>query len=233
MPEPAFAMSGCPSFTLKEVDAVAIEGSKSLWIPTTCIVENTKYIKISKWDRGFCKFATGQTMERRSGKTSNSVNYQCLDSLLKLRRQACNSALRKALAEAEAAEERPTMILTKRQKKDTQARESDRAIAGHSVYLDTPETQRTASVRMQVLWSVQSADLWVEYSQANLEYLRSCIMDEKATQALGRTRKRKAGEARNLLADDSQHLEDSQEPEGEGADGEAEEPPAMESQGSD
>ena len=227
MPEPAFAMSGCPSFTLKEVDAVAIEGSKSLWIPTTCIVENTKYIKISKWDRGFCKFATGQTMERRSGKTSNSVNYQCLDSLLKLRRQACNSALRKALAEAEACEERPTMSL-RGKKKETQARESDRAIAGHSVYLDTPETQRTASVRMQVLWSVQSPDLWVEHTQVNLEYLRSCIMDEKEAQALGRTRKRKAGETQDS-PDESQNVEDSQDPEEQVA-----EPPAVEeSHGSD
>ena len=217
-------MSDRPSFTLKEVDAVEVQGSKSLWIPTTCTVENTKFIKISKWDRGFCKFATGQTMERRSGKQSNSVNYQCLDSLLKLRRQACNSALRKALAEAEACEERPTMSL-RGKKKDTQARESDRAIAGHSVYLDTPETQRTASVRMQVLWSVQS-DLWVEYTQVNLEYLRSCILDEKEAQALGRTRKRKADEAHGSQADESQNVEDSQERD--------EEPPAVEeSQGSD
>ena len=217
-------MSDRPSFTLKEVDAVEVQGSKSLWIPTTCTVENTKFIKISKWDRGFCKFATGQTMERRSGKQSNSVNYQCLDSLLKLRRQACNSALRKALAEAEACEERPTMSL-RGKKKDTQARESDRAIAGHSVYLDTPETQRTASVRMQVLWSVQS-DLWVEYTQVNLEYLRSCILDEKEAQALGRTRKRKADEAHDSQADESQNVEDSQERD--------EEPPAVEeSQGSD
>ena len=220
-------MSDRPSFTLKEVDAVEVQGSKSLWIPTTCTVENTKFIKISKWDRGFCKFATGQTMERRSGKQSNSVNYQCLDSLLKLRRQACNSALRKALAEAEACEERPTMGLRVK-KKDTQARESDRAIAGHSVYLDTPETQRTASVRMQVLWSVQSPDLWVEYTQVNLEYLRSCIMDEKEAQALGRTRKRKAGETQDS-PDESQNVEDSQDPEEQVA-----EPPAVEeSQGSD
>ena len=39
-------MSDRPSFTLKEVDAVEVQGSKSLWIPTTCTVENTKFIKI-------------------------------------------------------------------------------------------------------------------------------------------------------------------------------------------
>ena len=170
-------------------------------------------------------------MERRGGKQSNSANYQCLDSLLKLRRQACNSALRKALSEAEACEERPNMSLRVK-KKDTQARESDRAIAGHSVYLDTPETQTTASVRMQVLWSVQSSDLWVEYTQVNLEYLRSCIMDEKEAQALGRTRKRKADETKDSQAEESQNKEDSPEPEDDAIEGDAH-PAVEESQGSD
>ncbi|CAK9056484.1 unnamed protein product [Durusdinium trenchii] len=45
-------------------------------------------------------------MERRAGKEVKSINYKCLDELLRLRQQACNAALKRALSEVDAAEER-------------------------------------------------------------------------------------------------------------------------------
>ena len=198
---PLFARAAClrdrmefPPMKFETLDAVTVDGQKR-WIPEVKVLDGRKFVKIQKWDRGFCLFATGATMERRSGKASNSANLQCIDSLVRLRRQACNIALQRALRVAQESDSAPP-AQKKKVTKPVLAREVDHVVAGPIVDLDTE-----CGHRMSVLWSVQTPYVWVEFTEANLQWLRQAVAKDRSQEARGRTRSARARVSKGKAAE--------------------------------
>ena len=173
-----------PAFELQVLDAVVVKGQKR-WIPDIKVIDGRKFLKVQKCDRGFCLFATGATMERRAGRTTNSTNLKCIDQLVELRRAACNEAFQRALRAAAESDAAPP-VHRRKNPKVAVARETDHVIGGSIVQVQTP-----CGFCMSPLWSVQTLHVWVKFTRENLEWLRQAVLRDQSTEARGRTRSAK------------------------------------------
>ena len=47
-------------------DVTVIEHGKTTWIPTTKVINNIKFIQLSKWNRDFVRFVGGKGLDFRN-----------------------------------------------------------------------------------------------------------------------------------------------------------------------
>ena len=138
------------------IDAVWY-GDKKPWLPSVQLCDGKKYVSVSKWNPGFVKFATGKCMERRRGKVQNTCNLAILDRLRAARKEACNARVQTAIEEAMAADQSLPDEPRKKKQRAQPARDCDHLMCGNVV------TVIVDGYQMDVLWSVTSSVVWVEF----------------------------------------------------------------------
>eukprot|EP00439_Symbiodinium_sp_Y106_P061854 s1534_g9.t1 len=194
--------------------AVCIEGAglkKKSWQPAVQTVSGCSYLKLNKWDRYLTQFVTGKGMRLHCNKEHN-INVQWFHTMVELRRGACQESLSKVILQAAEAEGTPAP------KKIRQATQQDEYLAGRTVKVQAPcvESQDGEVVhdglQMQMLWGIKGADLWVELTEANLQYVRLAIQhspsftppEKKRARggASPRKRRKRGPKSRAVLRDD-------------------------------
>ena len=203
-------------FECRTVDAVYFVASKKPWIPQTKIVEGKKFICISKWDAGFVKFATGKSMERRASKPNNTGNFDILDEIKRLRLESCNAKVQSLIAEASV--DLPEEPKAKKQKQQHKARDSDYVIGGTWISVALPPKDGVPGHTMDVLWSVTSPVVWMEYTIENLQYLKTIVQSPDASKgrarpAKGQGTKAKKRKVPEQAAELAAHAEPAEVPE--------------------
>lgn len=153
-----------------EKKVVVSNDFKSNWVPETQEVEGVFFMKVSKWDRSFVRFCTGQALQF-SGGPRQDVNVSFLEVIQRLRTSAVDAAVKRVFDDEAGARK------TKRVRK---ARLSDRDLVPPVLSMQCPEIRRgdllVPSLHIQVLFGVKNSDLWVEASAPVLEYLRHGVL---------------------------------------------------------
>ena len=167
---------------LAMIDAVWY-GDKKPWLPSVQLCDGKKYVCVSKWNPGFVKFATGKCMERRRGKVPNTCNLAILDRLRAARKEACNARVQTAIEEAMAADQSLPDEPRKKKQRAQPARDCDHLMCGNVV------TVIVDGYQMDVLWSVTSSVVWVEFTTANLAFLQRACRDPEASKGRSRAPK--------------------------------------------
>ncbi|CAL1156577.1 unnamed protein product [Cladocopium goreaui] len=162
------------SFQCRTVDAIYFGKGKKPWIPQTKVVDDKKFICIHKG-------------ERRKDKPSNTGNFGVLDEIKKLRYETCNARMQAIIAEASA--DLPDDPKARKQKQKQTARDSDHVIGGAWIPLTMPPKEGIAGHTMNVIWSVTSPQIWMEYTIENLEYLRAVLRSPVASKGRSRPAK--------------------------------------------
>lgn len=145
------------------------------------------------------------TTERRKGKVANTCNLAVIDELRAERKNACDRLLQAAIQEAQEADQCQPEEPTRKKQKLQKARDCDHLMRSRIVTLTLRNHQ------LDVLWSVTSPVVWIEYTVANLSFIRDACKAPDA--AKGRSRAPR-GQRRLAKATSSGQLEraDSQEP---------------------
>ena len=179
---------------IREVVAVTGGGlkKKKPWLPETKEVEECRFVKLSKWDPAFTIFCSGKAMQLRKDKDLHHCNVEGFNTLLDLRRTACNQLYAAQVRQAAASAGDPLPAKLRK------AREQDQYIAGRIVTMHCPRLAYSEEclpeIDMKVLWSVSSPEIWVELLPENLAYVSLAIrksLAEMATEAPPVRRKRK------------------------------------------
>ena len=158
-------------------------GDKKPWLPSVQLCDGKKYVCVSKWNSGFVKFATGKSMERRQGKVQNTCNLAILDRIRAARKEACNARVQAAIEEAMAADQQLPDEPRKKKQRVQPARDCDHIMCGNVV------TVIVDGYQMNVLWSVTSSVVWVEFTTANLAFLQRACRDPDAPKGRSRAPK--------------------------------------------
>ncbi|CAE7038267.1 unnamed protein product [Symbiodinium sp. CCMP2592] len=153
---------------------------KQPWLPDVQTVGGVEYIKLHKWDRDLTLFSTGTPLNfaATGRRPAHNINVQWFEDTKRLRREACDAAVRKIIADAAEAEGKPVPPRIR------PAREEDQFLVGKTVMLDCPDIldqhdQVLQPARqIQFLWGTTS-DLFMELNEDNLAYIR-CAIKESA-----------------------------------------------------
>lgn len=126
-------------------------------------------MKLSKLDRGLCSLVLGRSMQWHSRRDKVTLRCQWFQDMADARRQSCQQALNHQIAEnaRESGHERPTNMRP--------VRSDDAYLVGDSVVVQVPAVGDLPSRHMRLLWICKSADLWVELSKDNIEYVAAAI----------------------------------------------------------
>ena len=215
-----FQVAHMAGFECRTVDAVYFAQGKKPWIPQTKIVEGKKFICISKWDAGFVKFATGKSMERRASKPNNTGNFDILDEIKRLRLESCNAKVQSLIAEASV--DLPQEPKAMKQKQQHKARDSDYVLGGIWISVPLPPKDGVPGHTMNVLWSVTSPVIWMEYTIENLQYLKTIVQSPDASKGRARPAKGQGTKAKKRkvpepAAEVAAHAKPAEVPAGGGA----------------
>ena len=135
-------------------------------------VANTKddshgrpYIKLSKFDRSFVYFCLGKGMDLES---QRSANVQGFDALMQRRKAASVQAVHRAL-ETENS-----------QGKKRKVRDEDKELVDDHVTIELDELTTNdgrvcGGFGARVLWGLDSSTLWLELTEANMEFMRVMV----------------------------------------------------------
>lgn len=158
--------------TIETVVCISEKDNKKKWFPSHKEVEGVQYIKLEKFERGFCLFATGRALELTKERKVNHCNVQGYWDLLEARDEACQQLFQRHLQHA-------AELVGEKLEKCRRAREQDQYIAGRTVLATLPridkEPWQHPGLSMRMLWSVKSPDIWIELTEENLDYVRRCI----------------------------------------------------------
>ena len=162
---------------LKMFTAVCLSGGniKGVWMPETQTVSGFTFIRLSKWCKKLTQYVTGKAMNLHQQRPINSINVQWFITMQELRRQACNEALKRVIVQAAEAEG------SKIPEKIRPARQEDEFIAGRTVIVTPPaiegsDDEAVAPQQLRLLWVLKSADIWVELTIPNMEYVKRAIL---------------------------------------------------------
>jgi hypothetical protein len=154
------------------------------WVPDSQEVEGATFMRISKWDRNFVRFCTGQAL-LFSGGTRRDVNVSFIEVLQRLRTSVVDSAVAKAFTDEEGGRKR---------KRSRKARVCDRDLVPSILSIDCPEIRRgellVPAMTMRILFGIKNHDLWIEALPANLEYIRHGVVSALDAEETGRKWKR-------------------------------------------
>jgi len=150
-----------------------IRQGKRQWFPTTQVCGGRTYVKISKCDRALCHLVLGQSMQRHSKKTVVTLKRKWFQEMGQATRKECQNALNHQIAEnaRESGHEPP--------KKIRLVRANDAYLVGDSVLVHqgpVVDGEKTYGGRnLRILWLNKAADLWVEMTKDNVEYIIAAI----------------------------------------------------------
>ena len=163
-----------PSFEIKEI--TAIRHGKFTWIPKLQEVDGCKFIELSKWDRDFVRFATGKSLDFRSGKAC-SANVSFFDRLIAERKKSTHDAIVLTLQEAD---DEGSVGRNKRRKTNWQEVLSSEVMAPRcsSVELD--------GACLRALAALKSTTVWVELNASNLSFIQNGVAQCLCTRDAGR-----------------------------------------------
>ena len=108
---------------------------KQPWLPDVPTVGGVEYVKLHKWDRDLTLFATGTPLNFAASakRPAHNINVQWFEETKRLRREACDSAVKKIIADAAEADGKPVPP------KIRAAREEDQFLVGKTVMVDCPD----------------------------------------------------------------------------------------------
>ena len=150
-----------------------IRRGKRQWFPTTQVCGGRTYVKVSKYDRGLCHLVLGQSMQRHSKKSQVTLKRKWFQEMAHSRRKECQNALNHQIAEnaKESGHEPP--------KKIRLVRADDAYLVGESVLVQQGPVEDGEKVyggrNLRILWLNKTADLWVEMTKDNVEYMIAAI----------------------------------------------------------
>ena len=154
-----------------------IRHGKFTWIPNLQEVDGCKFIELSKWDRNFVQFATGKSLDFRSGKAS-SANVSFFDRLVAERKKSTHDAIVSTLQDA--ADEGSGGRNSKRRRISWQEILSSEVMAPRCVSMDVDGT------RLRVISGLKSTTVWVELSASNLSFIQNGVAQCLCTRDAGR-----------------------------------------------
>jgi hypothetical protein len=153
-----------------EKKVVVSNDFKSNWVPETQEVEGMFFMKVSKWDRSFVRFCTGQAL-LFSGGSRQDINVSFLELLQRLRTTVVDEAVKRVLDDEAGA---------RKAKRVRKARLSDRDLVPQVLSIQCPDVRRgdllVPATHIQVLFGVKNSDLWVEATAPVLEDLRHGVL---------------------------------------------------------
>lgn len=195
---PAMELVKVKDISIETIIGCRINGSTSVWTPKVKEVGGVHLMLISKWDRGFNRFLTGQNMDLRS-KSSKTKSINCtpagayLDSLQAKKKAASEEAVRKAYHTFNEDGNEPK---TKKRKISLTA---EMAVFAPLVEIELPAVKSPVEMpprKVKVAFGAE-ADLWLEVGESIL--LQMAAGMNEFTGASGRSKKIKKGE--NAKAD--------------------------------
>jgi len=185
-----------------EKKVVVSNDFKSNWVPETQEVEGMFFMKVSKWDRSFVRFCTGQAL-LFSGGSRQDINDSFLEMLQRLRTSVVDEAVKRVFVDEAGA---------RKAKRVRKARESDRDFVPPVLSIQCPDIMRgdllVPSMLIKVLFGEKNSDLWVETSAPVLEYLRHGVLASMDADQSGRKWKPKQRSAASDHPDGSGQEDD-------------------------
>ena len=154
---------------------------KSPWVLDTETVDDRTYVRLFKWSRDFVRFISGRSLD--FGDKTTFGNLKFFDTLLRLRNNACDSALDDVLDEARRDGDEingNNANVKKRRKVNRKARPSDAAVLPAAVSMSLPTLDISHPPTVYILTSaVRSRELVIELSPEILDYIRhGCLKSE-------------------------------------------------------
>ena len=188
----AGGMLHSPSITLNREWTIKVSGSKRVWSPDIQEKNELKFMRIHKFCRSLTYFCLGKGLDMRAGK-QRSCNTKSFDELLELRRAACQ----KAVIAAKMFQQDGVVDEDEKKKASKyQVKEEDKdMLAQPFVTIDVPTKTyhgRTfGPLSVRVLYGIKDPDLWIEFHQDTLLWLRAAFSADHAQGNSGRTRVKK------------------------------------------
>ncbi|CAK9088740.1 Putative mitochondrial protein, partial [Durusdinium trenchii] len=155
------------------------------WTEPDIITKNgLHYIKISKWDRNFVRFATGRPLDLRDYRSSGA-NAKVLDDIVTKRNSASKQAIEQELALlADDANEDQAQKL----KRKVRPEDGD-LLTTPFVSVDLPEFEHEGKLYgplfPKILWAITGASFYIEAIEQNLLYIKHAVMLGLETGDLG------------------------------------------------
>ena len=188
-------------------ECIVVESNGVEWRPPVKKVNGNMFAPFAKFDSCLTRLITGKPYNRssRRNKPLNDLNVAFVDTMLRLRQEACDAAVIKAHTDGD--EDVPKA--TKRQRR---AKASDAAIApavvtpvfdeyiGPDIVLD-PCT-------IDVLFGTGYSTLWINLTEENLEYIKARVACD---QSRGRTRRSRSSHADEEVQSNENHDTEQQD----------------------
>lgn len=143
------------------------------WVPTTEVVGEKSFIKLSPWDRSFFRFCTGQSLVIGKGRTCPKSMF--MKNLYDARNAASVKSWEDFNANMIANEENDQQQRRKRRKLRA-PKESDCEICGREVSVIA--THGSATMPMTCLFGCKKAEVWVEASEAVLDFIAMAVSSD-------------------------------------------------------
>lgn len=177
-------------------DVTVVQHGKTTWIPTTTVINNIKFIQLSKWNRDFVRFVGGKGLDFRNTQL-NPANSEFFESLLAARKRASKQAVVDALTVDQEPEHADDVAV--QDPSDRRAgRVSKKAKTWSWASLCSSEalahpfvTIKVQGHCMNVKTELRSSSLWVEFTRENLAFIQAGVQSS----GKGRCHKRKKGSA--------------------------------------
>ena len=167
---------------------IVTDEKKWKWTEPDIITKNgLHYVKISKWDRNFVRFATGKPLDLRDCRSSGA-NAKVLDDIATRRNTASRQAVEKELALlADAGSEGEVQKL----KRKVRVEDGD-LLPNPFVTVEFPEFERNGQVYgpllPKLLWAISGSSFYIEAIEPNLLYLKHAVQLGLESGQLGRSR---------------------------------------------
>eukprot|EP00435_Cladocopium_sp_Y103_P006913 s3514_g2.t1 len=164
-------------FTIEQRFCISYKKGAECWYPEVVSRMQENYIKLSKFDRHFVKFALGKPMDLSKG-VSRSANSTLFDKLLQLRKEASEESARQQMEMPESADAQPGDH-PQPKRKSKRVRSEDGCLVDPRVTIQLPELETKneyfLSRPAKVLWGVTSKELWLELNEHNMQYMRAMV----------------------------------------------------------
>ena len=159
-------------------------GLRGVWMPTIEVASGVSFIRLHKWDRHLTQYITGKPLNLHAGgkKPKNSINVEWFQTMVDLRRQACNESLKRLIVQAAEASG------GKVPEKIRPATQADEFLAGRFVTVqappvkdpENPDAEPVDGPQPRLLWKLKTPDVWMELTPENLEYAKKAILGSPA-----------------------------------------------------
>ena len=154
-----------PPFSIRQ--AVVCEFGNHKWVLDVKVVNGVEFVGLSKWDRHFVQFSTGEALDFRS--SNKSANKQFFDELLQSKKLASTAAIKKTLEDSARNDEVIEADARRRKRKLSFSMSTLRA----SEVLGPPFVDiNVRGHSMRVLCELKTNVLWMELTHANMEFVR-------------------------------------------------------------